>query len=513
MSLLRVKKNLLGLNEIFQSKDKIGCWSPVYQTNGVVPAGAANAKNGEIFVWSSSRKSTFLVPFGYEPKTYTAIFNPEKKEFRERLVHETKHDMFCPGTANLKDGSIMITGGSNSSRTTVFNPNQNSFESGPDMNIPRGYHSMVTLANGDVFTLGGSWNGGLGDKLGEVWSSRSGWKVLPGIDPALTICNGTNDVQGVFRNDNHCWIFQAPNGKIFHAGPGAEMHWFDIIDEGSYLSAGSRLDDDYAMNGNCCMYDVGMLFKSGGSTRYGTDPPHKEKSHKASKACYIIDISSEQVIVERVANMHAHRTLHNSVVLPNGEIVVVGGLPTARLFSDRNANLCAEIWSPKTKSWSKTAAMGVPRPYHSVAILMKDGAVFVGGGGLSPNPTPSDDWNACHATHADAQIFYPPYLFEGNERASRPVIVSHPQEVEPEHRYEIEAMQIIKFAVLMRFSSATHSINNEQRRVPLDLKKITKSSYAIQIPNLNRAPPGLYYLFVINDKGTPSIGYELLLKA
>ena len=40
------------------------------------------------------------------------------------------------------------------------------------MKIARGYQSDVTTSTGEVFTIGGSWSSGLGDKNGEVWSSR-----------------------------------------------------------------------------------------------------------------------------------------------------------------------------------------------------------------------------------------------------------------------------------------------------------------------------------------------------
>ena len=45
---------------------------------------------------------------------------------------------------------------------------------------PRGYHSMVTLSNGSVFTIGGSWSGGAGNKHGEIYENGS-WRLLNGV--------------------------------------------------------------------------------------------------------------------------------------------------------------------------------------------------------------------------------------------------------------------------------------------------------------------------------------------
>ncbi len=46
-----------------------------------------------------------------------------------------------------------------------------------------------------------------------------------------------------------------------------------------------------------------------------------------------------------------------------------------------------------------------PRNYHSVAVLLPDGTVFSGGGGLC---------GSCATNHPDGQIFCPPYLFNAD---------------------------------------------------------------------------------------------------
>jgi len=59
--------------------------------------------------------------------------------------------------------------------------------------------------------------------------------------------------------------------------------------------------------------------------------------------------------------------------------VVVGGAERAEPFTD-NAAIWSGIWSPATKT-SAAHPMQTPRTYHSTAILLPDGRVFVGGGG------------------------------------------------------------------------------------------------------------------------------------
>jgi galactose oxidase len=75
----------------------------------------------------------------------------------------------------------------------------------------------------------------------------------------------------------------------------------------------------------------------------------------------------------------------------------------------------AEIWSPDTQSFRVDAPTAVPRTYHSSAVLVPDGRVFVGGGGLCGVN--------CTVNHPDAEMYSPGYLFNANGTpADRPTI-------------------------------------------------------------------------------------------
>ena len=52
--------------------------------------------------------------------------------------------------------------------------------------------------------------------------------------------------------------------------------------------------------------------------------------------------------------------------------------------------------------------MSVPRLYHSGALLLPDGRVFVSGSGGDPGVT----------DQKSAQIYSPPYMFKGRARQS-----------------------------------------------------------------------------------------------
>ena len=67
-----------------------------------------------------------------------------------------------------------------------------------------------------------------------------------------------------------------------------------------------------------------------------------------------------------------------------------------------------------------------------------------------------------------------------------------------------DGQQIAKFN-LIRMSTVTHSINTDQRLIPLEYVDLGNGNYSLQMPeNGNIAPPGYYMLFAMNDQGVPS---------
>jgi galactose oxidase len=316
-------------------------WSPKV-TFTVIPAAAANMANGRLLLWSAYGRFYFGGDHG---QTYTSIFDPATGQATETLVSTTGHDMFCPGTSMLPDGRILVNGGSSSSKTSIFDPTSGIWSQSQVMNIPRGYQGNTVLSTGEVLTLGGSWSGGQGNKHAEVWSSGNGWRQLQGVPVDDFI---GPDPRGVYRGDNHMWLIAASGGWVFHAGPAVQMHWIDTNGSGGIIAAGPRGNDAYAMNGNAVVYDTGRILKLGGAPQYD--------GGNATDSAYVIDIRSgptTPVSVRSVAPMAFPRALQNSVVLPNGQVVVVGGLNISRTFSDLNPVYMAELWDPQTETFTR----------------------------------------------------------------------------------------------------------------------------------------------------------------
>src|SRR5258707_10690991 len=81
------------------------------------------------------------------------------------------------------------------------------------------------------------------------------------------------------------------------------------------------------------------------------------------------------------------------------------------------------------------APEAVDRCYHSTAVLLPDGRVFSGGGGEYAPVVGVDPGNPPINTHANAQLFSPPYLFRGK----RPTITGGPPQVQYRQAFEVGA--------------------------------------------------------------------------
>jgi hypothetical protein len=64
---------------------------------------------------------------------------------------------------------------------------------------------------------------------------------------------------------------------------------------------------------------------------------------------------------------------------------------------------------------------------------------------------------------------------------------------------------------LVRLSSVTHTVNNDQRRVPLAIESTSgATSYTLSVPSdPGIVLPGYYMLFAMDPSGVPSVAATL----
>ena len=63
--------------------------------------------------------------------------------------------------------------------------------------------ASTLLSDGRVFTIGGSWNGGIFIKNGEIWSESGNWTLLPGC-PVRSFLIQHLTPEAVSSNDRSC---------------------------------------------------------------------------------------------------------------------------------------------------------------------------------------------------------------------------------------------------------------------------------------------------------------------
>lgn len=453
----------------------------------LVPVATAALPGDKLLAWSAYAVDRFGGSNGY---TQTAILDLRTGKVTQRRVDNTGHDMFCPGIAMLADGRVLVTGGSNAEKASIYDPATDQWSATTSMNIARGYQAMTLLSTGEAFVLGGSWSGTAStDKAGEVWSPDTRtWRKLPGVPAAPAL---TADPAGPYRADNHMWLHATSGGRVLQLGPSKQMNWISTTGAGSITSAGTRADSPDAMTGNAVAYDIGKLLTLGGSPAYEKTP--------ATRRAYTVSVSGSTVQAARSGDMEHARAFSNSVVLPDGKVAVFGGQAYPVPFSDATSVLTPELWDPATGRFTPLASMAVPRNYHSVANLLPDGRIFSGGGGLCGD---------CATNHPDGAVFTPPYLLNADGSPKpRPVIgAGVPPRAAPGTELTVSTEGAVASFVLMRASAATHSTDNDQRRIPLVSAAAGPGRYTVSLPaDTGVVLPGTYMLFALDAQAVPSI--------
>ena len=460
----------------------------------LVPVSAAiEATSGRLLVWSSYAASTFGGSNGL--MTVTSAYDPSTQLVTETTVTNTGHDMFCEGLSMNFNGEAVAAGGNSDVATSLYDPSANDWVKGGTLNIGRGYQAQVTLSTGNLFTIGASWAGGQGGKNGELFNSASNsWSLLSGATVAQML---TADAQGIYRADNHGWLFSWSDAWVFQAGPSKAMNWYGTTGSGSVTGVGNRASDGDSMCGDAIMYDAveGLILTAGGSPSY--------QDSDATSNAHIIQLSTPQATptVTTIGNMAYPRAFANGVVLPDGQVLIVGGQSYASPFSDATSQYTPELFNPTTKTFTQMAPIAIPRNYHSTAVLMLDGTVMNGGGGLC---------GTCSTNHWDAQIWSPPYLYTSSGAlATRPVINSiSATSIKVGSVLTVNTNSPVTSMSLIRMSSTTHTVNTDQRRIPFTtLTGAGTNSYKITIPgDQGKAVPGYWMLFALNSAGVPSVG-------
>jgi hypothetical protein len=104
------------------------------------------------------------------------------------------------------------------------------------------------------------------------------------------------------------------------------------------------------------------------------------------------------------------------------------------------------------------------------------------------------------------EIYSPPYLFDGDQLAPRPLIEDAPTAVPYGAPFGIRVRDAAR-AVLVAPGATTHGADMNQRLVVLETLR-TRDGVGVDVrapSGPGAAPPGYYMLFVFDNAGTPSV--------
>lgn len=430
------------------------------------------------------------------------------------LIDPLRFDSFCSSTKMMSDGTLMIAGGNgppyggNGDQTTLshrFDPVSGQLTAMLSrLNFQRWYGTMVRMPDDSLVIMGGgdAYAGGnyyaptaLVSTTPEVFTREAGWQVMTGAASDTAFGRGYS-----------AWFYPrawvAPSGKIF--GISHKQMWeLDAAGNGSIRMTGRIATENVGPASSAVMYDAGKILQVGGGQLVNED-----RGVPGQNAATTIDINGAQPVVTTAAPMNFPRNWPNATVLPDGRVLVNGGGRIGNADDGApDAVYDTELWNPDTGQWTIGARATRIRVYHSVAMLLPNGTVLTGAGGV---PGPEDNRNM--------EVYYPPYLFKRTGStvgwADRVRMTSISQQLAYGSSFALLTSDArrIKAVKMISIGAVTHSHNMDQRKIALPHSQ-TGNNLTVSLPS-NRAllPPGHYLLFVLDDSGVPSRGHIVELK-
>lgn len=422
-------------------------------------------------------------------------------------------NLFCAGQSLLADGQVLVTGGNLAYPTTTndwkgldriytFDPWSEQWTEQPRMAHGRWYPTQTLLPDGRTLIVSGreetgthmnteielftppATRGGQGTvtKIGDYGPSLAGSPTSPEYYPH--------------------W-FVMPNGNLFNTGWLREESWVLRLN-GSTLTS-----EDRPLPQREHFYGTAVLLPGGpqGSTRVealggfgwpgvGSNTPAGRA--EASAVTEVFDEAQPKAAPVNGPSLAQARAHHNTVLLPDGSMVTVGGGYGNRTGSLRLAgpeHKAIEIWNPATNTWRLGPAQVYKRAYHSTALLLPDARVVSAGddGDVMKDPENRTDV---------AELYEPAYLFAPGPR---PAITGAPETIVWNQSFNVQTSSPITRAVLVAPGATTHANDMSQRHVELRITPGPTGAALVAPPDANVAPPGWYMLFGLSPSGKPSV--------
>jgi len=210
----------------------------------------------------------------------------------------------------LTNRLVVVAGGADSTSTELYDSSSGTWRGSGSLNIAREFHTATVLPNGRVLVAGGA-------RFVGPTEYVSSTELYDPVAGRWATANSMHDARGA--------------------------HTATLLPTGKVLVAGGIWDVDNPYQ--TCYTESGTeLFDSGGGT-------------------WTV-----------VNSMTTSRALHTATLLPNGKVLVAGGVG-----SDFHPLSSAEIYNPANGMWAVVNSMTTTRASHT-ATLLTNGKVLVAGG-------------------------------------------------------------------------------------------------------------------------------------
>ena len=456
------------------------------------PKGAPDAQDGRTDdLWTPS--------LGFAAASHQTVFNAAYV------------NSFCGAAAWLADGRLLLSGGNSPLASGAFSPSSGlRVTEAAALTDQRWYSTMLTLPDGRLVMLGGmdpyqegminnpeaAIANGTVSMTPEIFTPGTGWRSLSGARSREAF--GPDHLRASYPR---AWV--APNGLV--VGISAEKLWSLNVNANGGAGAVTVLGNFKGAPNAAAPVNVGatssaVMFAPGKVLQVGGNGGFNGDGLPASNAATVVDFNGGTPLVTDTTPMAFARRYANTVVLPNGQVLVTGGTRVGN-NGGADAVYAAELWNPATGRWTTGASAREIRVYHSTTLLLPNGTVLSAGGG-APGPV----------SNLNAEVYYPPYLFRSvggvAQLAPRPRMVGlSTRSLAPAQTFQVQMADAAAMSrvVLVANGSGTHSFNSGQRFVELGFQQAGDLLTVQLPPNTNLTPPGHYQLAVIGPDGVPSV--------
>jgi Glyoxal oxidase N-terminus/Domain of unknown function (DUF1929) len=505
---------------------------------GVPAMHAALMTNGRVVFLDKVENFTQLV-LSNGHYAYSAEYNPADNTV---VPLSYKTNAFCSGGTFLADGRVISVGGNapltflddtvgdgfnavrylDRSCEDASRDGQSWNEPGNKLASDRWYASVQTMPDGRIFVASGSLNGlnpAVLSNNNPTYEMLSPTAISEGKNIPLEILEKNQPYYMYpfvhLLKDETLFILVAKSCEQFSIANNAPVQKYPDIpgDYRTYPNTGGSVLLPLS-SGNDWNADVVVC--GGGAYQDITSP--------TDPSCGRINPLSPNPAWE-MDSMPEGRGMVEGILLPDDTVLWMNGCSKgAQGFGlCTNPALEALLYTPNKplgQRWSTLASSGIPRLYHSCALLLLDGTVMVVGSSPNEMPVLVADANHPYSTEFRVENYVPPYL-QGENANRRPanVILSTKNLVPNSSTFTISFtcpadVQAASVA-LYHGGFVTHSVHMGHRMLLLDISGFVAGATSQTItattpPNHNVCPPGPYVVYVLCD-GVPAIGQFIMV--